>query len=314
VFAVQFDRFGPPDVLHLGSAPEPHAGAGEIRIRVRTSGVSPVDVALRAGTSPSKDRIALPHVVGIDAAGVVDEVGADVNDVVIGDEVFGAVNVAAMGGASAEYAVLKFWARRPSSMTWEEAGAAGTSVETATRVLDMLDLHAGMSLLVDGAAGGVGSTVVQLAVARRVRVIGTGSPANQRFIGELGATALEYGDALADRVREQGFEVVDRALDVAGAGSLSELIAITGSAESTVTIADFTAATHGVRISLGTFGGQPSGEHGLATAASLTAEGKFRMRVQAAFDMTHAAQAHDAASRAPRQGKIVLVAPEQQSN
>ncbi|WP_424537207.1 zinc-binding dehydrogenase [Sphaerisporangium viridialbum] len=69
MFAVQFDRFGPPEVLSVGPYPEPHAGRGEVRVRVRAAGVSPVDVALRAGRSPSRERVALPHIPGVDAAG-----------------------------------------------------------------------------------------------------------------------------------------------------------------------------------------------------------------------------------------------------
>src|SRR3569833_54233 len=190
VFAVQFDRFGPPEVLSIGPFPEPHACPGQVRVRVRAAGVSPVDLALRAGGSPSAERLALPHIPGGDAAGVVDEVGADVTGVALEDEVFGSVDVARLGGASAEFAVLAFWAAKPAEMPWEEAGAAGTSIETAPRVLDLLDVHEGTTLLVDGAAGGVGSVAVRLAIARGAQVIGTGRPENQGFIARLGANFL----------------------------------------------------------------------------------------------------------------------------
>jgi NADPH:quinone reductase-like Zn-dependent oxidoreductase len=93
MFAVQFDRFGPPEVLSVGPFPEPHASRGEVRVRVRAAGVSPVDVMLRAGRSPPAGKVALPHIPGVDAAGVIDEVGAGVTDVAVGDEVFGAVDV-----------------------------------------------------------------------------------------------------------------------------------------------------------------------------------------------------------------------------
>jgi NADPH:quinone reductase-like Zn-dependent oxidoreductase len=182
MFAVQFDRFGPPELLSVGPFPEPHASRGEVRVRVRAAGVSPVDVALRAGRSPSAGQVALPHIPGVDAAGVIDEVGAGVTGVAVGDEVFGVVDVSRLGGASAEFAILRFWAARSASMWWEQAGAGGTSIETATRVLDLLDAHEGTTLLIDGAAGGVGSVAVQLAIARGARVIGTGSPDNQTFI------------------------------------------------------------------------------------------------------------------------------------
>jgi NADPH:quinone reductase-like Zn-dependent oxidoreductase len=307
VFAVQFDRFGPPEVLSVGPFAEPHAGRGEVRVRVRAAGVSPVDVALRAGRSPSAERVALPHIPGVDAAGVVDEVGPDVTGVAIGDEVFGAVDVARLGGASAEFAVLAFWAAKPASMSWEEAGAGATSIETATRALDLLDVGEGTTLLIDGAAGGVGSVAVQLAIARGARVIGTGSPENQAFIAQLGAIPTTYGRGLPERVRR--LREVDLVLDVAGAGSLPELIAITGTAASVVTIAEFTGPRLGVRLSLGDLGGDPNGRHGLAVAAALLEEGRFRLPLQEVFPMAQAARAHAFAARGPRQGKIVLAVP-----
>ena len=308
MFAVQFEQFGPPDVLTLGPMPEPHAGPAEIRIRVEAAGIAPVDFALRAGRSPSRDRIALPHVPGVDAAGVIDEVGADVTGFRVGDEVFGAVDVARLGGASAQFAVLQFWAAKPAPLPWTQAGAAATSIETATRALDRLGVRAGTTLLIDGAAGGVGSTAVQLALARDAQVIGTAGPYNQSFVAGLGATPISYGPGLAERIRAADVERVDLALDVAGAGSLVELIAITGGPDSVLTIADFTGPQHGVRISLGELGGEPDGRHGLLNAAALAEAGRFRIPVQHVFTMAEAARAHAVAERGPRQGKIVLTA------
>ncbi|GIH60693.1 oxidoreductase [Microbispora siamensis] len=309
MFAVQFDRFGPPEVLMVGGFPEPHAGPGEVRVRVRAAGVAPVDLALRSGTSPSSGRLPLPHIPGVDAAGVIDEVGADVTGFATGDEVFGAVDVSRLGGAAAEFAVLAFWAAKPPSMSWEEAGAAGTSVETATRALDRLGVRVGTTLLVDGASGGVGSVAVQLAAARGARVIGTGRPENHAFIARLGAVPVSYGPGLAERVRALVAGGIDLALDIAGAGSLRELIAITGTPASVLTIADFTGPELGVGISLGELGGEPDGRHGLALAAALSEEGRFRVPVRAVFPMARAAEAHAAAARGPRQGKVVLAAP-----
>ncbi|MEV1025083.1 NADP-dependent oxidoreductase [Streptomyces sp. NPDC050264] len=306
--AVQFDRFGSPDVLGVRSAPEPHAGPGEVRIAVRTSAVSPVDLALRAGESPSRDSLALPHIPGVDAAGVIDEVGEGVEGFAIGDEVFGAVDVARLGGASAQFAVLAFWTVKPAAMSWEEAGAAGTSVETATRALDLLGVPEEMdtTLLIDGATGGVGSIAVQLAVARGARVVGTGRPGSEEFLSGLGATPLPYGPGLPERVRALGISRVDRALDVAGAGSLDELIRLTNGPQSVVTLADFTGPSREVRLSLGQYGGQPDGRHGLAVAADLAEKGLFHVPVQAVFPASRAAEAHAAAGTGPRRGKTVI--------
>lgn len=268
-------------MLAVGPSTEPHAGPGKVRIRVRTAGVSPVDIALRAGESPSRENLALPHVPGVDAAGVIDEVGAGVDGFTVGDEVFGAVDVARSGGASASFAVLAFWAAKPISMSWAEAGAAGTSIETATRALDLL-----------GAGEG--------------RVIGTARPESHAFLTGLGATPLTYGPGLAARVRALGIPRVDLALDVAGAGSLDELIATTGRTAAVITLADFTGPGRGVRLSLGRYGGEPDGRHGLALAAALSSHGRFRVPVQEVFPAARAAEAHAAAAEGPRQGKIVL--------
>jgi NADPH:quinone reductase-like Zn-dependent oxidoreductase len=309
VFAVQFDRFGPPDVLTLGQFPEPHAGPGQIRIRVRAAGVSPVDLGIRAGTSPSAQTLALPHIPGVDASGIVDELGDGVVDVSIGDDVFGTVEIAKLGGAAAEFAVLAFWTPKPESMPSIEAGAAGTSVETATRVLDLLDIGDGTTLLIDGAAGGVGSTAVQLAIARGARVIGTAAASNQEFVAALGAIPSTYGSGLPERVRALDAGRITAAIDISGRSSLAELIELTGSADSVVTIADFGGSALGVRISVGEMGGQKSGKHGLRDAAQLFEAGRFRVRVQEAFPFERAAEAHALAETGPRQGKIVLTAP-----
>lgn len=293
MFAARFEQFGPPEVLSVGELPEPHAGPGEVRIRVRAAGVSPVDLAIRAGKSRSP--ITLPHIPGVDAAGVVDEAGPGA---AVGDEVFGAVDVARLGGATAEFAVLAFWAPKPPSMSWEQAGAGGSGIETATRALDLLDVRDGMTLLVDGASGGVGSLVVGLALARGARVIGTAG--DLEFVESLGATAVPYGPGLAARVSGP----VDAALDVAGKGSLPELVALTGTPSSVVTLADFSGPSHGVRVSVGALGGEPHGRHGLAEAAKLFEEGRFRVPVEEVF--TDAAAAHAAAERGPRRGKLVV--------
>ena len=308
MYAVQFDRFGPPEVLTTaGSLPAPRPGPDEVRIRVRAAGVAPVDLSLRAGRSPSSERISLPHIPGVDAAGVIDELGANVTGFEIGDAVFGAVSIARLGGASAQFAVLAFWAHKPPSMPWAQAGAAGTSIETATRALDALDLRVGSTLLIDGAAGGVGSVAVQLAIARGARVVGTGRRESQAFIAALGATPVPFGPGLPERVRALGIEQIDLALDVAGADALPELIALTGTAAAVLTIADFTGPKQGVRLSIGELGGQPDGRHGLAQATTLFEEGRFRIPVQHEFPMAQAAEAHAAAARGPRQGKIALI-------
>ncbi|MFB9838808.1 alcohol dehydrogenase catalytic domain-containing protein, partial [Actinoallomurus acaciae] len=164
--ALRFSEYGPASVLDVADVPEPHAGPGHIRVAVRASGVTPADGYLRSGRFPDMSPLRLPHVPGVDAAGVVDEVGAGVTGVRPGDAVFGLVDIAAKGGANAEYAVLTAWASKPDALSWEQAGGAAANVETATRVLDRLKVGTGTTLLIEGAAGGVGTVAVQLAAAR----------------------------------------------------------------------------------------------------------------------------------------------------
>jgi len=121
----------------------------------------------------------------------------------------------------------------------------------------------------------------------------------RRFFRELGVEPVDYGRGVPVRIRALTAAPVDRALDVAGAGSLTELIELVGTADSVVTLADFGASTHGVRLSMGRFGGQPDGVHGLASAAVLADRGRFRVPVRDTYSAHQAAQAHETAARPP---------------
>ena len=204
--AVQFSEYGGPEVLHVSDVEEPHAGAGQIRVAVRGAGVNPVDWKVRSGAMQQFMPIDLPSIPGSDVAGVVDEVGDGVTDVSVGDEVFGF----AVGGAAAEEAVLEHYAKKPAGMSWAEAAGLPVAVETAVRTLDLLGLEPGQTILVNGAAGGVGSAAVQFARARGARVIGTASEGNHEFLRTLGAEPTTYGDGMVDRVRALAPEGVDR--------------------------------------------------------------------------------------------------------
>lgn len=220
---------------------------------------------------------------------------------------FGVTASARLGGTNAEYAVLAAWAPKPSTWSWEEAGGAAANVETATRVLDRLGVASGHTVLIQGAAGGVGTTAVQLAVARGATVIGTASERNHRFLRLLGATPTTYGQRLADRVRALAPAGVDAVFDCAG-GALPDLLAIAGDAKRVVTIADFDAANYGVHLST-TAGGadaDPPALHGLRTAAALGEGDRLRIPLAAAFPLAEAAAAHELSESRHARGKIVL--------
>ncbi|MYR60002.1 zinc-binding dehydrogenase, partial [Streptomyces sp. SID625] len=231
---VSFAEFGGPDVLRLLDAEEPHAGPGQIRVAVRAAGVNPVDWRIREGQILAAHPIELPAGVGLDAAGVVDEVGEGVEGVAIGDRVFGE-------GSStyAEFAVLSAWALMPEGLTFEEAAGYPSVVETALRVIREVGVRSGQTLLVSGASGGVGSAVLQIARERGITVIGTAGAANQDYLRSLGALATTYGDGWVERVRRLGR--VDAALDLAGSGVIRELVELTGDPHKVVSIADLGA-------------------------------------------------------------------------
>ncbi|MYW16208.1 zinc-binding dehydrogenase [Streptomyces sp. SID486] len=293
---VTFAEFGGPDVLHLTDAEEPHAGPGRIRIAVRAAGVNPVDWRIREGQVLGAHPVELPAGVGLDAAGVVDEVGAGVEGVEAGDHVFGE-------GSStyAEFAVLSAWARIPEGLTFEEAAGYPSVVETALRVLREVGVRAGQTLLVSGASGGVGSAVLQIARERGITVIGTAGAANQDYLRGLGALATTYGEGWADRVRRLG--PVDAALDLAGSGVLRELVALTGDPRKVISIADLGAPEFGVRFS-GVPGSMPDA---LAEAAALIARGRLRIPVEKAYPLAEAAAAHIDSRAGHTRGRRVMV-------
>ncbi|GCD98594.1 oxidoreductase [Embleya hyalina] len=305
-----FAEYGPASVLEVADVPEPHAGPGQIRVAVRASGVAPHDCALRAGLFRDVMPIRLPHVPGVDAAGVVDEVGAGVTDVRPGDAVFGIVDLAdpgQLGGAGAEYAVLSAWAPKPDALSWEQAGGAAANVETATRALDRLKVDTGTTLLIEGAAGGVGTVAVQLAVARGATVIGTASAHNHEFLVGLGAEPTTYGPGLGERVRAMTAQGVDLALDCVGSGSLPDLVDLAGGPDRVVTIADMNAAEYGVHLTRSAGpAADPQALEGLVTAVTLARQGRFTVPIAAAFTLENAAEAHRLSETGHARGKIVL--------
>ncbi|MGZ4234010.1 MAG: NADP-dependent oxidoreductase [Solirubrobacteraceae bacterium] len=297
--AVQFSEFGGPDVLEVVELPDPHPAAGQIRIAVRAVGINPIDWKVRSGAMGGD----LPQTTGREGAGSVDEVGDGVTDVKPGDEVFG---FAEGGGGAAELALSSDYAAIPPSLDFAAAAALPVAVETAVRTLDVLGVGADTTVLINGAAGGVGSAAVQIARARGARVIGTASESNHDYLRSLGAEPTTYGEGLEQRVRELAPDGVDAALDAAGGGALPALVELTGSPDRVVTIADFLGAQEtGVEFS----GGMGTGRavHALGEIGDLIEAGKFSLPVALTFPLEQIAEAHELSQRGHVRGKLVLL-------
>ncbi|MFH9661446.1 NADP-dependent oxidoreductase [Streptomyces sp. NPDC017248] len=297
--AARYHDYGSADVIVIEDIPEPHAGPGEIRIQVAAASVNPVDWKLRSGASRAHFPVDFPAIPGRDAAGVVDEVGEGVTGVTAGDRVFG---LGGLFGATAQYAVLSAWAPVPEPWTLEQAAGAGLAVATAGRALNALGDLSGRTLLIEGAAGGVGSAAVAMAAARGATVIGTSSAGKHAYLRTLGALPTTYGQGLADRVHALAPAGVDAVLDLAASGSLADLVTIAGHADRVVTVADAARAGDlGVRHLYA-----ENDAAVLAEGAALGSRGRFTPHLAATYPLDEITEAHREAERGHTQGKLVI--------
>jgi NADPH:quinone reductase-like Zn-dependent oxidoreductase len=296
--AVRYSEYGGPEVLRVVEVEQPHVGPGQVRIAVRAAGVNPSDWKDRAGDARDATAVRLPAGVGFEASGVVDEVGPGVSNVSIGDAVFGY-------GANtvAQYAVLTHWAHKPDDLSFEVAGGLPVIVETAWRCLEQIGVKSGETLLVSGAAGGIGSAVIQLARLRGIAVIGTASAQKHDYVRGLGAIPTTYGPGLAERVRGLARQGVDAALDVAGSGIIPELIDIVGDPSRVLSATDLTAPQYGAKFC---HGPPKHPERIFAEVARLCSEGLFRLRVERTFPLEQTAAAQEVSAQGHVTGKLVI--------
>ncbi|MFB7913442.1 NADP-dependent oxidoreductase [Streptomyces sp. NPDC056061] len=280
----------------------PRPGRGEVLIEVRAAGVNPLDWQLRSGAVAAMMPVAFPSVPGGDVAGVVVAVGEDVADFEAGDEVFGSIG----SGGYAQYALAPAarLARRPGNVPWEVAAGLPVAVDTAYQALGDLGVRAGETLVVDGAAGGVGSVAVQIAGQLGATVIGTASERNHAYLRSLGAEPVTYGEGLAERIRAVAPNGVDAALDAAGKGSLPDLVEVAGGPGRVVTIADHRAADHAVRF---VFAGADTVRERLEQAAALVVNGELTLSVAETYPLARAADAHRRSEGGHVRGKLVVV-------
>jgi NADPH:quinone reductase-like Zn-dependent oxidoreductase len=310
--------YGTPDVLAVTEMPLPRAAADTVVVEVRAAGVNPVDWKLYSGTFHSvQDKLKgaaglvadLPS-LGLECAGVVTEVGADVSGVRVGDEVI----VYPVTAAYADYvtAPASSLLPKPAGLGWAEAGALLLAGTTAAHALHAVAAGPGDTVLVHGGSGGVGLMGVQLAAAKGASVIATAAPRNHALLTELGATPVAYGPGLADRVRAAAPGGVTAAVDFAGTDEALD-VSLEFVADR-ARIASITGSDRRVGTGIKLIGYGPGQDAGTevrhAARADLVdraASGALRVVVDAVFPLAEAAKAHTAGLTGHGPGKLVLV-------
>jgi NADPH:quinone reductase-like Zn-dependent oxidoreductase len=246
--AVIYETFGGPDVLELRDVPEPHAGPGEVRVRVGAIGLNPMDWGIASRPeAAARFGITVPSGFGSDFAGLVDEVGDSVKAFAVGDRVYGG----ALGRAAADFVVAKppqdALFHTPDGMSDQVASTLPVASLTAAAALEAIDLRAGDTVLIGGAAGGVGVFAMQLAKLAGARVIGTASETTFDFLRQFGAEPVAYGPGLAERVRGLVPEGVTAATDLFGTETVEAALSLGVPPERISTIAAMPNPPDGVR-------------------------------------------------------------------
>jgi NADPH:quinone reductase-like Zn-dependent oxidoreductase len=310
--------YGTPDVLVVTEVPTPRAAAGGVVVEVRAAGVNPIDWKLYSGAFHAVDddhkdaagvAASMPS-IGLECAGVVTEVGADVTGVQVGDEVI----VYPVTAAYADYVTAPATSifNKPTGIGWAQAGSLMLTGTTAVHALHAVGVGAGDTVLVHGGAGGVGLMGVQLATAAGATVIATAAERNHALLRELGAIPVVYGPGLADRVNAAAPQGITAAVDFAGTDEALdvslELVAdrtriasITGSPR---------RAEAGIKL-LGYGPGQDAGTEVRGAARGELVErarsGALRVIVDTTFPLAAAANAHEVGIAGHAPGKLVLI-------
>ncbi|MBY5590877.1 zinc-dependent alcohol dehydrogenase family protein [Rhizobium leguminosarum] len=311
--------------FRIADIPHPRPGRGQVLVRVKASGVNPLDTKIRAGAA-AHAKHGFPAVLGIDLAGVVAEVGEGVTRFSTGDEVYGMTGgVGGNQGSLAEYASVdeRLLAVKPSNLTMRDAAALPLIFITAWEgLVDRVNLRAGQSLLVLGAGGGVGHIAVQIGIALGAKVYAVDSAAKTEYLRGLGATPIDYGAAdvdsyVAKHSAGKGFDVVYDTVGGAGldtafkaVGRFGHVVSCLGWGTHALAPLSFKSATYsGVFTLIPLLTGEGREHHGdiMREATKLVEAGKVSPRVDPRrFTLDDAASAHELMENRKANGKLVI--------
>src|ERR1700746_3445803 len=304
VKAVRYDEFGGIDVLRVDEVERPVPGDGQVLVRVKAAGINPIEAAIPTGAVAPIFPPTFPSGQGSDLAGVVEEVGAGASGFSPGDQVIGFSNKRA---SQAELVLVEAGdlTRKPEKVSWEAAGDLYVVGVTAWGAVRAVAPKEGETVVVSGAAGGVGSLAVQLARRTGATVIGLASESNHAWLKSHGVIPVAYGDGVADRIRAAAPGGVDAFIDTHGDGYVELALALGVAAERIDTLADYAAAQkHGVKTAGGAEAGP--GAQVLAELAGLIAGGHLEVPIANVYPLAQVREAYTELERRHTHGKIVL--------
>ncbi len=299
--AVRFDEYGGINVLYVADVPVPEPNQGEALIQVKAASINPGEAKIREGAMHARFPATFPSGEGSDLAGIVTKLGPGVTGFAVGDEVIGFTNRRA---SHAEYVIVEAQnlTAKPADVSWEVAGSLAIAGCTAYAAVRAVSLRPGETVAVSGAAGGVGSIAVQLAKRTGADVIGIAGPDKRDWLAAHGIIPAEYGEGLANRLRETRLNAF---IDTYGSGYVKLAIEL-GVAPSRInTIADFGAVQeYGVKAE-GSGAGMSAPV--LAELAGLVASGELDVPIAATFPLEDVRAAFALLEQGHTLGKIVLI-------
>jgi NADPH:quinone reductase-like Zn-dependent oxidoreductase len=301
--AVRFDHYGASDVLTIVEVDDRSPGAGEVRVRVVAAAINPGEINIREGVLHDRFPTTFPSGEGSDFAGVIVEVGDKVDAIAVGDEVIGFSDErnahAESVTISAERVIPK-----PRAVPWDVAASLYVAGTTARACVDAVRVKRGDTVVVAGAAGGVGIIATQLAVLAGAAVVATASKENHAFLSSIGAIPVEYGKGLADRIRKIVPDGVDAFIDTFGSGNVEVAVSLGVDRDRINTLPDLAARKkYGVK---GDGMSTVASREALIELARLIAAEELVVPIAATFPLDQVRAAYDRLSKRHGLGKIVL--------
>jgi NADPH:quinone reductase-like Zn-dependent oxidoreductase len=302
--AVRFDHYGGVEVLEVREVPQPVPAPGEVLVAVKAAAINPGEIAIREGYLDARFPATFPSGEGTDFAGVVEELGAGVESFAAGHSVIG---WSEQRSSHAQFVAVpaEQLTAKPDGLAWEVAGSLFVAGMAAYAGVQAVAPAPGEVVVVSGAAGGVGSITVQLAVRSGATVIGLASEGNHAWLRDHGVIAVTYGDGQAERIGAASGGHIDAFIDAFGGGYVDLAVSLGVPIERINTIADFEAIER-----LGVHG---EGTHAVGTSellaqlAALAADGSVEVPIARTFPLVQVRDAFDELALRKTHGKIVLI-------